>query len=312
MVVVMEVNSTEQQVEAVIERMLDMGFNPSRTTGQSQTLIAGVGHGAVDLASFESMAGVREAHRISSPFKLASRLWKPEGTRVALGNAVVGGPDPVFVVRSSAGETAAGQVSSAAASSAHGVAATAAKLRFGYEGVPVETLRELSLAARAAGLFAVVEIMDPARIERLSEHADGFLAPAHQMENNALLRALGRQTKPVIVERSPSATIDDWLMAAEAILVGGNGNVVLCERGIKTFDAAALTMDISSIPTIKKLSHLPVIADPFRATGKRDRVLSMGRAALAAGADGLIIDAGEALAETLAEWQHLGSAMLAW
>ncbi|MEZ5402209.1 MAG: 3-deoxy-7-phosphoheptulonate synthase [Bryobacteraceae bacterium] len=303
MVVVMEVNATEQQVEDVIGRMLDMGFNPSRTTGESQTIIAGVGHGAVDLASFLAMPGVREAHRISSPYKLASRLWKPERTQVQLGGVTIGA-GLVLIVRASAAQSPA-----AAAAGAHGIAVTAAKVRFGYEAVPPEKLRDTEAAASAHGLFTVVEIMDPARVGALSENAAGFLVAAPQMENLTLLRALGRQRKPVILERGLASTIDDWLMAADAILSGGNGSVVLCERGIKTFDPAASTMDISAIPSIHKLSHLPVIADPLRGTGKRDRVLDMGRAAIAAGAAGLVTDAGPDLAENARQWRTLAEAL---
>jgi 3-deoxy-7-phosphoheptulonate synthase len=306
MIAVMEVSASEEQVEAVIERMLEMGFNPSRTTGQSQTLIAGVGHGAINLASFEAMPGVREAHRISSPYKLASRRWKPDGTQVRIAAAVAGARPPLLIARA-----APAQVRALANAGVHGVAAAAAKARFGYEPVPANSLAELHRAARQHELFTVTEVIDPARISTLAPFADAFLVAAAHMENDALLRELGRQKLPVILERSLAATLDDWLMAAEAILAGGNGAVVLCERGIKTFDASGPAMDLAAIPAIHRLSHLPVIADPFRGTGKRDRALAMGRAALAAGADGLILEAGEGIEDLVADYLRFAAVLSA-
>ncbi|MFN7923403.1 MAG: 3-deoxy-7-phosphoheptulonate synthase [Bryobacteraceae bacterium] len=290
MVVVMEVNASEDQIEAVIERMIDLGFNPSRTTGQRQTLIAGVGVGEIDLASFNEMDGVREAYRISSPYKLASRVWKPERTRVALGAAEIGGARVVIMARP-AKLDGAETCKAVAAAGAAGLVVGAAKARYGYEAVTAETLAKVRACASAHGLFVVAEVTEASQLERLAPHCDGFQVGASQMQNYGLLAALGSGAKPVILERAVSASLEDALLSAEAVLQGHNPNVILCERGMRTFDASiGTTMDIAAIPTAHKLSHLPIVADPLRGVGRRDRVLPMARAAVAAGVDGLILD----------------------
>jgi len=306
MIVVMEVDSTEDQIEAVIGRMIDLGFSPSRTTGRNQTLIAGVGQGEIDLASFQEMDGVKEAYRISSPFKLASRVWKREGTEVVLGRARIGGAKVVSLAR----VCAAGQVPAVIEAGVDGVVVPVTRSRIGYQPPPQQTLAEMRASAAAKGLSVIVEVASPSQAVAAAAHCDGFLVIASQMQNYALLEQLGELHKPVILERSLSANLEDWLLSAEAILTGGNGDVVLCERGIKTFDALAPTaIDITAFPAVHRLSHLPVIADPLRATGRKDRVLPVARAAVAAGADGVILDAATDVAYITGQIHRLAAAM---
>jgi 3-deoxy-7-phosphoheptulonate synthase len=290
MVVVMEVNATEDQIEAVIERMIELGFNPSRTTGQDQTLIAGVGHGEIDLALFAEMNGVREAYRISSPYKLASRVWKGEGTRVTLGDVAVGAEEVIVIARPARLEDPA-LCESVAAAGGQGIMASATRLRYGYQVVTAGVLERLRGQAQPLGLFLVAEVTDPDQLDALAPHCDALQIGASQMQNWGLLTAVGAGAKPVVIERTLSASLEELLMSAEAVLSSGNPNVILCERGVKTFDASiGVTMDIAAIPTAHKLSHLPILADPLRGSGRRERVLPMARAAVAAGVDGVILD----------------------
>jgi len=277
MLVVMQQGATDEQIQNVIDRMVEFGFDVHRSTGVVHTVLGGVGGRAeIDLGVFDVMDGVKEARRIASPYKLASRAFRPGGTVVGpIGGAqVVVMAGPASVESPDQIEQCAEIVSKAGARVLRGNAS-----------------RALRDAADRHGLLVISEVPDLTQIAPVSELADILHVAARNMQNFALLAELGRQQKPIVLERGLAATIEDLLLAAERILAGGNYNVVLCERGIRTFETyTAATMDISAIPIVKKLSHLPIIADPSHATGRRDKVAAMARAAVAAGADGLIIE----------------------
>jgi 3-deoxy-7-phosphoheptulonate synthase len=298
MLIVMQQGATEPQIEAVVERLVDLGFNVHRSTGVIHTLLGGVGGPEdFDLESFEVMEGVKEAHRIVSPYKLASRSFRPDGTVVSAGGVEIGG-GRIVVMAGPAGvesreqiETCAEIIARAGARVIRGNAFTPRSSPYRFQGMAEEGLRLLREAADRRGLAVISEIGEISQIPLVSAYADILQVGAGAMQNFNLLRELGAQPKPVILERGIAATIEELLFSAEYILAGGNYNVILCERGIRTFETHTRnTMDISAIPAVKKLSHLPMIADPSQGAGRRDKVAPMARAALAAGADGLLIE----------------------
>ena len=299
MVIVMQEGATDEQIQHVIDRIVASGFDVHRSTGASHTVLGAVGvHRDFDHRDFELLEGVREVVRITQPFKLASRQFKPQGTIVDLGRGVaIGGKELVV---------AAGPCSVESAEQIHAVAEAVFKagariLRAGafkprtspyaFQGLGEKGLKLMRDAADKFKLFIVSEVMDPSQIQMMGNYVDMFQVGARNMQNYFLLRALGEVQKPVLLKRGMSATIEELLLSAEYILSGGNYNVVLCERGIRTFETYLRnTLDIAAIPVIKKLSHLPIVADPSHGTGRRDKVPPMARAAVAAGADGLLIE----------------------
>jgi 3-deoxy-7-phosphoheptulonate synthase len=299
MLVVMQQGATEEQIDAVIGRMVEMGFDVHRSTGVVHTLLGGVGgKEEFDLEVFDVMEGVKEAHRIISPYKLASRSFRPEGTVVRIGDVAIGGEQVVVMAGPCSVESrdqivrSAELVSAAGAKVIRGGAFQPRSSPYSFQGLGEEGLRLLREAADRHGLLVVSEVMDSAQIPLVARYADILQVGARNMQNFNLLRDLGRQRKPVLLKRGIAATIEELLLSAEYILSGGNYDVILCERGIRTFETYTRnTMDISAIPVVKKLSHLPIIADPSHGTGRRDKVVPMARAAVAAGADGLIVEA---------------------
>jgi len=275
-----------------------MGFIVHRSSGIQHTVLGGVGPvGDVDPIEFEVMPGVKECHRIVSPYKLASRSFKPAGTTVKIGNVEIGG-DPVVVMAGPCSVENRDQIEQAAEIVARGGAKVirggAFKPRsspYSFQGLGEEGLRMMREAADRHKLLVVSEVMDQTQIPLLATYADILQVGARNMQNFNLLRQLGELRKPVLLKRGISATIEELLLSAEYILAGGNYDVILCERGIRTFENATRnTMDISAIPVVKSLSHLPIVADPSHGTGRRDKVLPMARAAVAAGADGLLVE----------------------
>ena len=298
MLVVMQQGATEEQIDAVIERMVEMGFNVHRSTGVIHTVLGGVGgKEEFDLEVFEVMAGVKEAHRIVSPYKLASRGFHPGGTVVKIGGVEIGG-DRVVVMAGPCSvesreqiERSAEVVAGAGAQVIRGGAFKPRSSPYSFQGLGEEGLRLMRAAADRHGLLVVSEVMDQTQIPLLVKYADILQVGARNMQNFNLLRELGHERKPVLLKRGIAATIEELLLSAEYILSGGNYDVILCERGIRTFETYTRnTMDISAIPVVKKLSHLPMVADPSHGTGWRDKVAPMARAAVAAGADGLLIE----------------------
>jgi 3-deoxy-7-phosphoheptulonate synthase len=298
MLVVMQQGATEQQIDAVIERMVEMGFNVHRSTGVIHTVLGGVGgKEQFDLEVFVVMDGVKEAHRIASPYKLASRAFHPAGTVVKVGGLEIGGPQvvvmagPCSVESREQIERSAEAVAAAGAKVIRGGAFKPRSSPYSFQGLGEEGLQMMREAADRHGLLVVSEVMDMTQIPLLLKYADILQVGARNMQNFNLLRELGHARKPVLLKRGIAATIEELLLSAEYILSGGNYDVILCERGIRTFETyTRYTMDISAIPVVKKLSHLPMTADPSHATGRRDKVAPMARAAVAAGADGLLIE----------------------
>jgi len=298
MLVVMQQGATEPQIQAVIDRMVGEGYDVHRSTGVMHTVLGGVGPKAdVDLEIFEVMEGVKEAHRIASPYKLASRNFNPGGTVVKIGDVSIGGEQvivmagPCSVESREQIECVAAQVARAGARVIRGGAFKPRSSPYSFQGLGGEGLQMLRAAADRSGLLVVSEVMDQSQIPVVAEYSDILQVGARNMQNFNLLRELGKQRKPVLLKRGISATIEELLLSAEYIMAGGNYEVILCERGIRTFETYTRnTMDISAIPVVKKLSHLPIVADPSHGTGRRDKVAPMARAAVAAGADGLLIE----------------------
>jgi 3-deoxy-7-phosphoheptulonate synthase len=299
MVIVMHEDATDEQIHHVIDRVVASGFDVHRSTGASHTVLGAVGvHRDFDHRDFELLEGVREVIRITQPFKLASRQFKPQGTIVDLGRGVTIGGNELVVAAGPCSVESPEQINAVAEAvfkaGAKIMRAGAFKPRtspYAFQGLGEKGLQMMRQAADKHNLFVVSEVMDPSQIQMMGNYVDMFQVGARNMQNYFLLRALGETQKPVLLKRGMSATIEELLLSAEYILSGGNYNVVLCERGIRTFETYLRnTLDIAAIPVIKKLSHLPVVADPSHGTGRRDKVPPMARAAIAAGADGLLIE----------------------
>jgi 3-deoxy-7-phosphoheptulonate synthase len=297
MVVVMEERATEAQIEQVVKRLVEMGMDVHRSTGVTRTVLGAVGQGRPDKALLELLDGVHEVLRITEPYKLASRTFKQEPTVITIGDVRIGGDEVIVMAGPCSAESepqvraAAAAVRRAGAKILRGGAFKPRSSPYSFQGLGEEGLRMLREAADAENLKLITEVMDLSQIEVIDKYTHIFQVGARNMQNFTLLRELGHAHKPVLIKRGISATIEEWLLSAEYVLSGGNNDVILCERGIRTFETATRnTFDISAIPVVKKLSHLPIIADPSHGAGRRDMVPPMARAAVAAGADGLIIE----------------------
>jgi 3-deoxy-7-phosphoheptulonate synthase len=299
MIVAMQELATEEQIDFVIEAMVEAGVGVHRTTGATQTILAGVGPtSSVDLSKFEVLPGVLHVHRISSPYKLAGRGFRPEGTVVEFANGVTLGGTQVVVMAGPCSieneaqivETAQ-RVKAAGGSFLRGGAFKPRSSPYAFQGMGIPGLKLMFDAARANGLLVVSEVMEISQIEAMLPLVDCFQVGARNMQNFNLLRELGQVRKPVLLKRGIAATIEELLLSSEYIMSGGNYDVILCERGIRTYETATRnTMDISAIPVVKKLSHLPIVADPSHGTGHREMVAPMARAAVAAGADAILVE----------------------
>ncbi len=298
MVVVMEERASEDEIQYVIATLVDKGFDVHRSTGALKSVLGAVGgRRGFDTRLIEVMDGVHEVLRITEPYKLASRTFRPEKTVVSIGDLRIGGDEVIVMAGPCSAETeeqveaAATAVSKAGAKILRGGAFKPRSSPYSFQGLGEEGLRWLREAADRHNLKLVSEVMDLSQIEMMSKYVDMLQVGARNMQNFTLLRELGEARTPVLLKRGISATIEEWLLSAEYVLSGGNADVVLCERGIRTFENYTRnTMDISAIPVIHKLSHLPIVADPSHGIGIRDKVAPMARAAVAAGADGLIIE----------------------
>jgi 3-deoxy-7-phosphoheptulonate synthase len=299
MIVAMQDRATEEEIQAVVERMMEIGFNVHRTTGTVQTILAGVGTpGVFEHQEFEVLAGVAEVIRISSPYKLAGRSFRPEGTIVRFPNGVSIGGDEVVVMAGPCSVESREQIFSCAkivkdagAKFLRGGAFKPRSSPYSFQGLGLDALRLLREAGDAHGLLVVSEVMEISQIEQMMPYVDLFQVGSRNMQNFNLLRELGAVRRPVLLKRGIAATIEELLLSAEYLLAGGNYDVILCERGIRTFETYTRnTMDISAIPVVKKLSHLPIVGDPSHGTGRRDKVPAMARATVAAGGDGLLIE----------------------
>ncbi|HXB20428.1 MAG TPA: 3-deoxy-7-phosphoheptulonate synthase [Candidatus Solibacter sp.] len=299
MIVAMQEIASEEQIQQVIERLVNMGFEVHRSTGARQTVLGAVGaRHEFDIRDIEVLPGVGEVHRVSSPYKLVARSWRPEGTIVKFANGVsIGGDEVVIMAGPCSVESheqifaIAETVSKSGGKFLRGGAFKPRSSPYSFQGMGEDALKLMRAAADKFGLLAVSEVMEISQIPLMLPYVDLFQVGARNMQNFNLLRELGKARKPVLLKRGIAATIEELLLSAEYLMAGGNYEIILCERGIRTFETYTRnTMDISAIPIVKKLSHLPMVADPSHGTGRRDKVPPMGRAAIAAGADGLLVE----------------------
>jgi 3-deoxy-7-phosphoheptulonate synthase len=276
-----------------------MGFEVHRSTGAKQTVLGAVGaRNEFDIRDIEVLPGVGEAHRISSPYKLVARSFRPEGTVVKFKRGVSIGGDEVVLMAGPCSVESRDQIfavaESVARSGAKFLRGGAFKPRsspYSFQGLGEDALKLMRQAADQFGMLVVSEVMEISQIQLMLPYVDLLQVGARNMQNFNLLRELGKVRKPVLLKRGIAATIEELLLSAEYLMAGGNYEVIVCERGIRTFETYTRnTLDISAIPIVKKLSHLPILADPSHGTGRRDKVSPMGRAAIAAGADGLLIE----------------------
>jgi 3-deoxy-7-phosphoheptulonate synthase len=298
MVIVMEEHASEEDIQNVIGKLVERNFDVHRSTGVRHTVLGAIGDKrGLDLRVFELLPGVHEVIRITEPYKLASRTFHAEDTIVKVKDVQIGGQKVVVIAGPCSVESraqideVAHRVKEAGASVLRGGAFKPRTSPYSFQGLGEEGLRLLREAGDRYGLAVVSEVMETSLIPVVAEYADMLQVGARNMQNFHLLRALGKVRKPILLKRGMAATIEELLMAAEYIMAGGNYDVVLCERGIRTFENYTRnTLDISAVPVVKKYSHLPIIADPSHGTGRRDKVAPMARAAVAAGADGLMIE----------------------
>jgi 3-deoxy-7-phosphoheptulonate synthase len=298
MVIVTEPGATEAQIEHIIGVLHEHGFDIHRSTGVAQTVIGAIGvMPEFDHRQIELLSGVAEVLRITEPYKLASRSFKREGTVINVGGVLIGGDDVVVMAGPCSVEseeqifTIAAAVAKAGARILRGGAYKPRTSPYAFQGLGEDGLKLLRAAADKYGLKVITEVMDKSQIDEIEKYTDIFQVGARNMQNYTFLRDLGKASKPVMLKRGLSATIEEWLMSAEYILSGGNHNVMLCERGIRTFETSTRnTMDIGAIPVAKRKTHLPIIADPSHGIGIRDKVIPMARAAVAAGADGIMVE----------------------
>ncbi len=298
MVVVLEKNINEKQLENVIKHLEDFGFAVHKSTGVEQIILGAIGvQPNFDTRRVKILDGVAEVYRITEPFKLASRSFKKDNTKISIGNVTIGDNDiavmagPCSIENEEQIFIIAEIVSKAGAKILRGGAFKPRTSPYSFQGLGEDGLKLMRKAADKYGLLVITEVMESSQIELIENYTDIFQVGARNMQNFSLLRDLGKVTKPIMLKRGLSATIDDLLMSAEYILSNGNHNIMLCERGIRTFETYTRnTFDISAIPVVHKRSHLPVIADPSHATGLRDKVIPMARAAVAAGADGIMVE----------------------
>ena len=298
MVVVMEPRSSEEVIQNVMKHLKEMGFAIHRSDGVTRTILGAVGDKTgIDTRELEILEGVHEVIRISEPYKLASRSFKRDNTVIRAGNVEIGGMEvivaagPCSVEDREQMKIVAKAVKESGAKVLRGGAFKPRTSPYAFQGLGEEGLKLLREAADLNGLLVVTEVVEVSHVPMICEYADILQVGARNMQNFMLLKELGKVRKPVLLKRGMSATIEEWLMAAEYILAGGNQDVILCERGIRTFENYTRnTLDISAVPVVKKLSHLPIFTDPSHGTGIRDKVIPMARASIAAGADGIIVE----------------------
>jgi len=299
MIVAMQETASEEQIQVVVEHLMNMGFSVHRTTGERQSILAAVGARAdFDTRNLEVLSGVEHVHRISAPYKLSGKAFRPEGTIVQFANGVkVGGEEVVVMAGPCSVEsreqllTVAELVAKAGARALRGGAFKPRSSPYSFQGLGIEALKLLREAGDKFNLLVISEVMEISQIPQMLPYIDIFQVGARNMQNFNLLRELGKVKKPALLKRGIAATIEELLLSAEYIMSGGNYDVILCERGIRTFETYTRnTLDICAIPVIHKLSHLPMASDPSHGTGLRDKVAPMARASVAAGADVLLIE----------------------
>ncbi len=298
MIVVMRLSSTEREIDGVLERLKELGFKGSLSRGVERTVIGVVGQTYPELAEeLALLEGVADVVPVSRPYKLASREFKPEDTVIKVGNVTIGGGNTVIMAGQCSVDTEEQMMATARVvkeAGGHILRGGAFKPRtnpYAFRGLGEKGLQILAAAREETGLPIISEVMDPRDVELVARYADILQIGSRSMQNFTLLDEVGRSGKPVMLKRGMWAPLQEWLLAAEYILAQENSDVILCERGIRTFETSTrFTMDLSAIPAVKRLSHLPIIGDPSHATGHRYLVEPMAKAAVAAGADGLIVE----------------------
>lgn len=298
MIVVLEKNVTDVQLNNIIRHLEDFGFAIHKSTGEERMILGAIGvQPNFDIRKIKILDGVEEVYRITEPFKLASRSFKPDNTVFKVKDVEIGGNEisviagPCSVESEDQIFTIAEIVKKSGVKILRGGAFKPRSSPYSFQGLGEEGLKLLRKAADDFGLLVITEVLENSMIDLVYKYTDIFQVGARNMQNYSLLKELGSAKKPVMLKRGLSATVEDWLMSAEYILSNGNPEVFLCERGIRTFETYTRnTFDISAIPVVHKRSHLPVFADPSHATGLRDKVIPMARAAVAAGADGLMVE----------------------
>jgi 3-deoxy-7-phosphoheptulonate synthase len=298
MVIVMQKHAPETSIEHVVAELIKRGFDVHRSTGSDQTVLGVVGHvDTIDPREFELFDGVQEVVRVSEPYKLSSRTFRRENTVVKARGVEIGGDKVVVMAGPCTIENeeqmfvTARAVARAGARVLRGGAYKPRSSPYAFQGMGVDGLKLLRAAGDETNMATVSEVMEISQIDKMLDYVDILQVGARNMQNFNLLTALGQVRKPILLKRGMSATIQEWLLAAEYIMSGGNYDIILCERGIRTFETATRnTFDIAAIPVLNKLSHLPVIGDPSHAVGRRDKVMPVARAVVAAGGDGLLIE----------------------
>ena len=298
MVVVMQPGAEEAQIQDVIEHLNGYGFDVHRSSGINQTVLGAIGvKPDFDVRHIKVLEGVADVFRVTEAYKFASRAWRKENTTFDVAGVTIGGDEIVMMAGPCSVESEEQIEASAAAVAAHGATILrggAFKPRtspYSFQGLGEEGLRLMRAAADRNGLAVVTEVMDIGQIDLVASYADIQQVGARNMQNYPLLKELGQVERPIFLKRGLSATIEEWLMSAEYVIAHGNPNVILCERGIRTFETYTRnTLDLSAVPVVKKKSHLPVFVDPSHGTGLRDKVTPMARAAVAAGADGIMVE----------------------
>lgn len=298
MIVVMQPGAEEAQVQAVIERLNELGFDVHRSSGVSQTVLGAIGvKPDFDVRHIQVLDGVAEAYRVTEPYKFASRTWHREDTTFDVNGVIVGGNEVIVMAGPCSVESEEQMDASAAIVAAQGATflrGGAFKPRsspYSFQGLGEEGLRIMRDAADRYGLNVITEVMEVAHIPLILEYSDVLQIGARNMQNFSLLKELGKVDKPIFLKRGLSATVEEWLMSAEYVMAHGNPRIILCERGIRTFETYTRnTLDLSAVPVVKKVSHLPIFVDPSHGTGIRNKVTPMARAAVAAGADGLMVE----------------------
>ncbi len=298
MVIILEKNASKEQVDNIIKHLEDYGFQIHQSTGVERTIIGAIGvKPDFDTRKVRILEGVAEVYRITTPYKLANRSFHAENTIIKIKDVEIGGNKIVMIAGPCSVENEdqifrlAKSVAKSGARILRGGAFKPRTSPYSFQGLGEEGLKLLRRAADENNLLVITEVMQIDHIELIDKYTDIFQLGARNMQNFSLLKELGKVDKPVMIKRGQAATIEEWLMSAEYVLSGGNRNVFLCERGIRTFENYTRnTFDLSAIPVVHKKSHLPIIADPSHATGLRDQVPPMARAAVAAGADGLMIE----------------------
>jgi 3-deoxy-7-phosphoheptulonate synthase len=299
MLVVMQNHATKEQIDRVVNTIKEMGYEARPMPGETRTTVGLVGNdGRVDGSRIESLDGVAEVIHVSTPYKQVSREWRNENTIVTIAPGVSFGGTEIVIIAGPCSVESEEQII-ASAKAVHAAGATALRggafkprsSPYSFQGMGKKGLELLAKARAETGLPVVTEALDDEGAHLVAEYADMIQIGARNMQNYSLLRTVGKLGKPVLLKRGMAATITDLLMSAEYILAEGNGQVVLCERGIRSFDTMTRNLfDLTAIPLVQKLSHLPIIGDPSHGTGLRDKVIPMARAAVAAGADGVIVE----------------------